>query len=165
MATELISGVKAFNASLQTIEKRMRMAGRQIVVEGGQVIAKNSREMFTSVVENKQGVQGVIDRSYGQKGQTKMKLVRKGAHVGPEGGPPNTRTGYLQRSIQTSRPEEIGTGRWTTSTGPKAIYGRRIELGFPRGNYAYPYLQPGFEKSMPEIKVISERVWAGVLRG
>ena len=165
MATELISGVKAFNASLQKIEKRMRMAGRQIVVEGGQVIAKNSREMFTSVVENKQGVQGVIDRSYGQKGQTKMKLVRKGAHVGPEGGPPNTRTGYLQRSIQTSRPEEIGFGRWTTSTGPKAVYGRRIELGFPRGNYAYPYLQPGFEKSMPELKVISERVWAGVLRG
>ena len=142
MATELISGVKAFNASLQTIEKRMRMAGRQIVVEGGQVIAKNSREMFTEPGNG-----------------------RKGRHVGPVGGPPNVRTGYLGRSIQTSRPEEIGFGRWTTSTGPKAVYGRRIELGFPRGNYAYPYLQPGFEKSMPEIRKISERVWAGVLRG
>ena len=142
MATELISGVKAFNESIKVMNQKMRMAGRQIVVEGGQIIAKNSREMFTEPGNG-----------------------RKGRHVGPVGGPPNVRTGYLARSIQSSRPEEIGTGRWTTSTGPKAIYGRRIELGFPRGNYAYPYLQPGFEKSMPEIRKISERVWAGVLRG
>jgi len=142
MATELISGVKAFNESIKVMNQKMRMAGRQIVVEGGQVIAKNSREMFTEPGNG-----------------------RKGRHVGPEGGPPNVRTGYLARSIQSSRPEEIGTGRWTTSTGPKAIYGRRIELGFPEGKYDYPYLRPGFEKSMPEIRKISERVWAGVLRG
>ena len=141
MATELISGVKEFNASIKALENRMRMAGRDIVIEGGQVIVKNSRRMFTEPGNG-----------------------RKGKHVGPPGGPPNIRSGNLARSIQSSKAEEIGRGRWTNRTGPTAIYGRRIERGFPEGKHNYPYLQPGFEKSMPEIKIIAERVWAGVLR-
>ena len=160
-----ITGVKRFEESLSELNKKMRMAGYRITLEGAQVITKNSRRQFTTVaISTKTGEERVI--APGSKLQKGEKLSRYGRHV--EGSQPHIRSGYLARSISFDGPREVGYGRWETKTGPKAAYGRRIELGFTGRdslgrNYdqpPFPYMRPGFEDSKPEIEAIAQREWA-----
>ena len=162
-----LSGLKEFTAALAGQRTKADVAAHNFIAQGGQIIVKNARREFTSVVENRQGTQRLLHNSPGfhkAKGET---LVRSGQHIG--GSRPNTRTGYLQRSITADPPAEIGLGRWMTQVGPRAIYGRRIELGYPGGEgrgrqhtRAFPYLSPGLATSQPELRALRLRLFQGV---
>jgi len=77
---------------------------------------------------------------------------------------PQSITGTLRRSIEVLSVNKIGKGRWQGRVAPQTIYGRRIELGFPKGLHAYPYMQPGVDKSLAPISQVYEGSWRIALR-
>lgn len=86
----------------------------------------------------------------------------------PQPPRPTSRTHNLRNSIQTLEVRKDAEG-WSSKTGPTAIYGRRIELGYPQGvgpghqmTRPFPYMEPGFKKALPEIDALAKLVWAGV---
>ena len=158
-----ITGVKKAEAAISEMMDKMRFAGYRITLEGAQVIIKNSRKQFTTVGIDAAGNERVLTK--GTRLRKGEKISRRGRHV--EGDRPHIRSGYLARSITFEGPREISRGRWETTIGPKAAYGRRIELGF-RGKDSlgrtydqgpFPYMEPGLEESRRDIEAIAKREW------
>jgi hypothetical protein len=158
-----ISGVRKAEAAIEEMIQKMRFAGYRITLEGAQVIIKNSRKQFTTVGIDSAGNERVLTK--GTRLRKGEKISRRGRHV--EGNQPHIRSGYLARSIQFEGPRELSKGRWETTIGPKAAYGRRIELGF-RGKDSLgrtydqgplPYMAPGLEESRYEVEAIAKREW------
>lgn len=157
-----IAGIAKFGAAITALTDSMDSAARQIVTEGAAVIVRNARKQFTTVASS-----GTTERvlSPGSRLRKGEKISRHGRHV--SGDRPHIRSGYLARSIQFDVPKKIGLGTWSTQVGPRAAYGRRIELGFRDADSlgrrynqpAFPYLEPGLEASRSEIQSIVERVW------
>jgi len=167
MATEIrVEGIPRFSAAIEKKIAEVNIAAKTFVTVGGQIVVKNSRRLFTSVVMDSSGNQSIA-----AKGSRNGRLVRRGRHIGPEGAgdPPHIRTGTLARSITTKDVREVGKGTWSSRTGPTANYGRRVELGF-RGTDSkgrtydepspfHPYLKPGLEMSAPELKELRRRLF------
>jgi phage gpG-like protein len=85
------------------------------------------------------------------------------------GDPPFLRSGALRRSIQVDGPHPTGPTSVEGQVGPTIVYGRIQELGGVAGRGAVlparPYMQPSFEKVMPEIGVIYRDAWRAALHG
>jgi phage gpG-like protein len=68
------------------------------------------------------------------------------------GDPPSLVTGTLRRSVTVQGPVPLGTGRWSASVGPTAVYGRIQELGGVTGRGgatelpARPFVRPVYER-------------------
>lgn len=162
-----LTGLKEFTAALAGQRTKADIAAHNFIAQGGQIVVKNARREFTTVVENKQGTQRLLHDSPGFRKAKGEKLARSGPHLG--GSRPNTRTGYLQRSITASAPKEMALGRWMAEVGPHAVYGRRIELGYAGGigrghqhTRAFPYLAPGLAESQPALMELRWRLFQGV---
>jgi hypothetical protein len=93
-------------------------------------------------------------------------------HVG--GNKPNIVTGHLRRSIKRGSVVRVGDLAWQVEAGPTAVYGRRIELGYPgvpgggRGRQhtrAFPYFKPAVAASADEIHRIGVRGWSAAIEG
>ena len=161
--TVIMSGVREMQAGIKRLNLQMGEAARVIVTEGGQMIVKAARSEFTTVVSGPNGSRVMAKGSKKGKGET---LERIGRHIGGGETPPHIRTGYLARSIKTDV-THLGGTRWASVTGPRAAYGRRVELGgrfTSRSGNAYtqppyPYLKPAYEKSLPEIEELAHRTW------
>lgn len=74
---------------------------------------------------------------------------------------PTRRSGFLMNSIRSSKPVHIAPGTWGGQTGPRTVYGRRIELGYKgTGKWpyfttrAFPFLKPGVADAMPAISAM-----------
>jgi hypothetical protein len=174
MATEIrVDGVKEFGRAIMAMNVRANEAMRKFVVEGGRIVTKNARREFTTVVENAQGVQGVLER--GLRAGVGRRIVRRGRNLSGAGGPPHIRSGTLARSIQTRDVKQEGFGRWTSNTGPTTVYGRRVELGFrgvdAKGRHFdepkpfHPYLAPGLKASMTQLEELYQIKVREALRG
>jgi hypothetical protein len=164
--TFVISGVKQFEDAMKRASIKADVAVRTSLVQMGQAVVRESRAQFTTVVADKTGSQRVLAK--GGKKMPGEKIVRRGAHV--DGDRPHIRTGNLARSIKADPPKQIGLGRFMTEVGPRAAYGRRIELGFTGNdslnrNYdqsPYPYMAPGLEKARSLLAEIHARNMRGI---
>lgn len=172
MATEIrIEGIPKFSAAIEKKIVESSIAAKTFVTVGGQIVTKNARRQFTTVVVDASGNQSIA-----AKGSTNGRLVRRGRNLSGAGGPPHIRSGYLARSIQTRGIKPTGRREgWMSKTGPTAIYGRRVELGF-RGtdskgrlyndpNPFHPYLKPGLEMSRPELHELRLRLFGKAVNG
>jgi hypothetical protein len=81
--------------------------------------------------------------------------------VGPNFPTPTSHTGFLRNSIGTDNVRAF-TGGASSETGPRTVYGRRIELGYTgRGHFPYyttrpfPFLKPGLEKALGALGSLS----------
>lgn len=164
--TVVLDGLHLFKDTLTDIQKKADAYMLKAVREMAQVVIEDARKEFTTVALDTQGGERLLGK--GEKLLKGEKLSRKGAHQG--GDRPNIRTGYLARSIRADF-SIIGIGRAQAEIGPRAAYGRRIELGYPGGEgrgqaktRAFPFLRPGLEKAMPEITEIYERNMAAAWR-
>lgn len=91
-------------------------------------------------------------------------------HVG--GDKPNVVTGNLRRSIHADPIRRYSLAEYGTIIAPRAVYGRRVELGWPhsdgqRGHgvtRAFPYFTEPAAKARREFPRIAEERWARYLR-
>jgi hypothetical protein len=160
----VVKGVREFDDAMERLIKNAEFKAREIVVEGGAIIAKNAKSEFsTAVVDTKTGSTRVL--ASGGKRLKGERILKKGNHV--SGSKPHNRTGALARSVRMVKVEELSFGRWMSQTGPTLVYSRRVELGFTGTDslgrqYAqppFPYMQPGFEKSAGELRELYVRKW------
>lgn len=95
---------------------------------------------------------------------------RKGEpHVG--GSRPNVVTGNLRRSIRTDPIKVYALGDYGTVVAPRAIYGRRIELGYPGGGggpgqqptRAFPYFVPAAQHAGAKFSDTAAAQWRAFL--
>ena len=165
----VVKGVHEFEGAIDKMTAAAARRSREIVVEGGAIIAKNAKNEFsTAVVNTKTGDTRTL--AAGGKRLKGERILNVGNHV--SGSRPHNRSGALARSIRMVKVEDLGEGRWSSQTGPSIVYARRIELGFSGAdslgrNYsqpAFPYLRPGFEKSGPELRELYRRKWGEALR-
>lgn len=98
--------------------------------------------------------------------------LRQGSHKrgtptgSAAGDPPWKISGDLGRSVQVDGPHPTGPTSVEGQVGPTIVYGRIQELGGVAGHAvlpARPYMQPSFEKVMPEIAVIYREAWRSAL--
>jgi HK97 gp10 family phage protein len=133
-----VFGVAEVKAALDRIVEQSTAASVRIVKRGQAVVEANVKKQFT------------------------------GAHKRGEpttsapGSPPDVVTGTLRRSITSDKPSLSGfvaTGR----VYPTAVYARIQELG-GNGLPARPYMQPGYEASLPELRDIAVEEWGKATR-
>lgn len=107
-------------------------------------------------------------------------IVTKGGHAieaaakqHMDGRPgPERQTGNLSRSTRLLDVQHVGRGSWESRTGPTAVYGRRIELGFDQADSLgrvyrqppYPYMAPGLNDAVPVLNGIYRAAWGRALR-
>jgi len=152
----ILEGRQEFNTAINKIKTKTNAYVKKAITEMSQAVVESARREFTTVVESADGQRVLASGEKKLKGE---KIVRKGNHVG--GVQPHIRSGALARSIKADI-TNISVGRYMAEIGPHMVYGRRVELGFTgqdslKRNYnqpGYPYLGPGFEKAMPEIREI-----------
>lgn len=77
-------------------------------------------------------------------------------HVG--GDKPNVVTGTLRRSIRADAVTRHGLGDYGTTVGPRAVYGRRVELGW-KGSKGYPFFEPAVRDVRPQLRAIAAEEW------
>ena len=91
-------------------------------------------------------------------------------HVG--GDKPNIVTGQLRDSLYPEPVKSVGPGEWSSSIGPRKVYGRRVELGYSGGGKgrghgstrSFPYFGPGVETAMPKVEEAHKQIWAKFFR-
>jgi hypothetical protein len=92
-------------------------------------------------------------------------LIEANAKAQMNGPGPNVRTGTLRRSIGVIDTVSLGRGIWKSRIAPTVIYGRIQELGGYAGinHSAYlrprPYMQPGLNKSIPQLEGVFRAAW------
>jgi hypothetical protein len=152
----IIRNVKEFDKSVEEMIARVNRASEIIVRQGGQVVARESKKIFLGSPTKK----GPNGRGKGQQGQKSPSWPR-----------PTNRTGHLRDSIRVEV-KNLGNNAWESTTGPTTIYGRRVELGgTSRTNgrtivtRPFPYMEPGFEASKPELRAIYRKVWTEAVSG
>jgi hypothetical protein len=152
----IIRNVKEFDKSVEEMIARVNRASEVIVRQGGQVVAREAKKIFLGSPTKK----GPNGRGKGQQGQKSPSWPR-----------PTNRTGHLRDSIRVEV-RNRGDNAWESTIGPTTIYGRRVELGgTSRTNghtivtRPFPYMEPGFEASKPELRAIYRKVWTEAVSG
>ena len=146
----------AFKKKLALVDK----ASQQVVLQGGAAIQRAAREQFRGRPKFSK-VKG--SPRYLSKGSRTVKGVTY--DFAPTPGRPTNRTGNLWKSIQVEA-TRVTPGTWASTTGPKAEYGRAVELGNPRwktGN-TFPYLAPGWDAAKVKLPAIYREVWGRALQ-
>ena len=136
---DIVTGIPEFDAAIKLMEARVDEAARKFVLEGAERIKREAKNIFITG----------SDASITEKWRSDAWPL------------PTRRTGNLMNSIYSDGARKTGVGRWQSQTGPHIVYGRRIELGFHgSGRWPYyttrpfPYMQPGIEKSIPQLDIL-----------
>jgi HK97 gp10 family phage protein len=131
----VVVGEHEFYAAMDVKISAANLAARNIVYKGGEVIRTNAKKEFRP--QQPKSVPAVPTR-------------------------PTERTGNLKRSIAVTKVSPTGKSMWVSETGPAfgpAInYAKYVETGTSRSR-PYPYMKPGFDKSIPEITTIAMEEW------
>jgi hypothetical protein len=138
-----IDGISKFQASLDKLKDKQDIAAFKFVVAGAEIINKRAKAVF---IGGGEALATDVWRS--------------------DAWPiPTRRSGFLQQSIRASTPVRVGLGTWSIVTGPRTVYGRRIELGYTgRGVFPYfttrpfPFLKPAVEDSKDDLAELYERL-------
>jgi hypothetical protein len=127
-----VTGINELQDGFEEWKVRVGEAALEWVTKGGEIVANEAKKVFA-----------------GGSSQA--------AWQGPNFPVPTSHSGFLRNSIGTQNIREFPGGA-SSETGPRTIYGRRIELGYTgRGFFPYyttrpfPYLKPGAEKAMPQL--------------
>lgn len=97
-------------------------------------------------------------------------LIEANAKAQMNGPGPTVRTGTLRRSIGVVDTTSLGPGIWKSRIAPTVIYGRIQELGGDAGiNHSAhlrprPYMQPGLNKSLPDLVGVFKAAWQIALK-
>ena len=136
---EIVTGIPEFDAAIKAMEARVDEAARKFVLEGAERIKREAKNIFITGADAK-----ITEKWHSDAWPL-----------------PTRRTGNLMNSIYSDGARKTGVGRWESQTGPHIVYGRRIELGFHgSGRWPYyttrpfPYMQPGIEKSIPQLDIL-----------
>jgi len=140
--TGKVEGLGDFNRAVAALQRRIGNAGRGIVSEGLAVVERAAKSNF----------EGSHPPGF--------------PHVG--GSKPNVVTGHLRRSIKANPVRRTSPVSWEGEVGPTAIYGRRIELGYPGGGSGpghqrtrpFPYLKPAADESHARLVRVAVKRWA-----
>lgn len=140
--TGKVEGLAEFNRAVNAMQRRIANAGRGIVSESLHVVERAAKGNFT----------GSHPPGF--------------PHVG--GSKPNIVTGHLRRSIKTTPVRRTSPVSWEGEVGPTAVYGRRIELGYPGGGTGpghqrtrpFPYLKPAADDSHARLLAVAAKRWA-----
>ena len=133
-----VEGVPEFESVIDAFMTIAKEATRDAVVSGAHLIEANTKASFGPVHA---------------RGTPKTDMTR-----------PQSITGNLRRSVEVVESGPGGEWGWAARLAPQMIYSRRIELGFPKGVHAYPYLTPGGEKSLPYLNEVFTAAWSRALR-
>jgi hypothetical protein len=130
--------------ALRLLQVQADAAAREIVVSGGDIIARYAKDEFRG------------DRT-----------------ALPEPPQPTIRSNNLRTSIRRRATTRVGPGRWMSETYPSTVYARRVELGGtsmtrPWGHLPkvlittrpFPYMAPGLEKATPKLELLWTATWA-----
>ena len=127
-----VEGVNELSDGFEEWKVRIAEAALEWVTKGGEVVGNEAKKQF--------------------EGGTSV-----APWVGPNFPKPTTHTGFLRNSIGTENIRKFPGGA-SSETGPRTVYGRRIELGYTgRGVFPYyttrpfPYLKPGLEAALPGL--------------
>ena len=138
-----IDGISNFAKGMEMLKDRTDAAGFAFVTAGAEIINRRAKAIFIG------GSEAEATDSW-----------RSDAWPIP-----TRRTGFLQNSIRASTPVHIGPGSWSIVTGPRTVYGRRVELGYTgTGKWPYfttrpfPYLRPALEDSKGDLADLWERM-------
>ena len=136
---DIVTGIPEFDAAIKSMEARVDEAARKFVLEGAERIKREAKNIFITGADAK-----ITEKWHSDAWPL-----------------PTRRTGNLMNSIYSDGARKTGVGRWESQTGPHIVYGRRIELGFHgSGRWPYyttrpfPYMQPGIEKSIPQLDIL-----------
>jgi hypothetical protein len=142
------SGIRETVAALHALNERVDAASRVATVQVGAEVEKAAKGNFEGAHR------------------------RNEPRVPNSSNKPNIVTGTLRRSIRSTGVVKLAGG-WTTTVGPTAVYGRRVELGFSGRDSlgrqynqpAYPYFGPGVKEVRLRVGEISTRNWAVAIGG
>ena len=137
MKVELVvTGVKEFNIAIEELLSRVDYATMNATALGGHTIEKYAKQRFGP--RHDAGTpKTVFDR-------------------------PNSISTDLKGSIMVRSVMKKSLG-WEAKVAPDMIYGRRVELGFPEGTHAYPYLFPGAKDAESDILSTYQTYWQNAL--
>ena len=131
-----VEGLTEFESAMDAWMLRIEEASLEFVTKGGLQVADRAKDVFAG------GSQ-------------------PGPWVGPNFPIPTSHTGFLRNSITTENQRTFPGGA-SSETGPRAVYGRRIELGYTgTGHFPYyttrpfPFLKPGLDKALPGLELLS----------
>src|ERR1035438_755305 len=131
-----IEGVSGLQDAFLEWQDRLGAAAGQFVIDAAEIVNKRAKDYFIGGGES-----AAVD------------TWRSDAWPIP-----TRRSGFLMNSIRSDPPKYLGNGSWMVQTGPRTVYGRRIELGYTgTGKWpyfttrAFPYMRPGLEDSEGDI--------------
>jgi hypothetical protein len=140
-----ILGLREFEAALTKVAADADEAGRIAVTKAAALVERNTKANFEGA--HKRGE----------------------AHVG--GDRPNIVSGTARRSVRSDPIERLGLGDYREIVAPRAIYYRRLELGWPGGTggrghqrtRAFPSFGPAVEDARREFPKIAADTWRAFL--
>lgn len=142
--TAKVEGLADFNRAMRGLSRRIDQAGRGIASESLAVVERAAKGNF----------EGTHPPGF--------------PHVG--GAKPNIVTGHLRRSIRSTPVRKTGLASWEGEMGPTAVYGRRIELGYPGGHgpghqrtRPFPYIKPGVDENRNRLRQIAVKRWSAAV--
>ena len=125
-------GIAELTTSINAVISSADTVAKEIVAKGAAIIEREAKQNFVGAHP---------------KGRP---------HVG---GPfPNVVTKELRSSIYPTPIQSDGAHVWSTSVGPRKLYGRRVELGY-NGSRGYPYFNPAVKTAMPMIQELHKTMW------
>ena len=131
----VVVGEHEFFAAMDVTIEAANIAARNIVYKGGEIIRTNAKKEFRD--RQPKSVPAIPTR-------------------------PTERTGNLKNSIAVTSVLPTGKGMWVSETGPAfgpgVQYSGYVETGTSRSR-PFPYMKPGFDKSIKEITIIAMEEW------
>jgi hypothetical protein len=146
-----VKGVHEFTRAIEVQAAKLDKASERIVKKGSTIVGRFAKKEFRPRPLGSQRISASGRVYYNAKGQ-----------YAPRPPKPTSRTGNLRDSIHMVDAQRIGPGRWVSTTAPTMVYARRVELG-GGPNRPFPYLKPGFDKSLPELQRLYHDEWAAAL--
>jgi hypothetical protein len=140
-----ILGLREFETALRNVAFNADEAGRIAVTKAAALVERKTKENFVGAHK---------------KGEP---------HTG--GDRPNVVTGTARRSVRSDPIRRLGLGDYSEIVAPRAIYYRRLELGWPtsdgtRGHAVtrpFPSFGPAVEDARREFPKIAADTWRGFL--
>ena len=163
-----VKGLDDFTRAIRVQAEKLDKAAEAIVRKGSTIVERNAKEVFLGSPTKKQTGKGRLAQG--------LEYDNGRSQSWPT---PTSRSGNLRNSIGLREIKKIGPGRWMSSTGPSVVYGKRVEQGgVSQSNTAwgrkmpytwnittraFPYMEPGLQRSMYALEVLYREEWRKAL--
>jgi hypothetical protein len=146
-----VKGIKEFTRAVEVQAAKLDKASERIVKKGSAIVGRFAKKEFRPRPLGSQRISASGRVYYATNGR-----------FAPQPPKPTSRTGNLRNSIHMVQAERLGPASWMSTTAPSVVYGARVELG-GGPNRPFPYMKPGFDKSVPELQRLYNDEWAAAL--